>query len=39
LPSDTPVFAVLVFFTIILVGALCFFPVVAIGPIAEFLQH
>jgi K+-transporting ATPase ATPase A chain len=39
LPSDTPIFAVLVFFTIILVGALCFFPMVAIGPIVEFLQH
>jgi K+-transporting ATPase ATPase A chain len=39
LPNDTPVFAVLVFFTIVLVGALCFLPVLALGPIAEFLQH
>jgi K+-transporting ATPase ATPase A chain len=39
LPSDTPVFAVLVFFTIVLVGALCFFPILALGPIVEFLQH
>jgi potassium-transporting ATPase potassium-binding subunit len=39
LPSDTPIFAVLVFFTIVLVGALCFFPVLALGPIVEFLQH
>jgi K+-transporting ATPase ATPase A chain len=39
LPSDTPVFAVLVFFTILLVGALCFFPALALGPIVESLQH
>jgi K+-transporting ATPase ATPase A chain len=39
LPSDTPVFAVLVFFTIVLVGALCFFPALALGPIVESLQH
>jgi K+-transporting ATPase ATPase A chain len=39
LPNDTPIFAVLVFFTILLVGALCFFPALALGPIVEFLQH
>jgi K+-transporting ATPase ATPase A chain len=39
LPSDTPTFGVLVFGTILLVGALCFLPVLALGPIAEFLGH
>ena len=39
LPSDTPIFAVLVFFTIVLVGALCFLPALALGPIVEFLPH
>ena len=39
LPNDTPVFAILVFFTIVLVGALCFFPALALGPIVEYLQH
>lgn len=39
LPNDTPIFAVLVFFTILLVGALCFFPALALGPIVESLRH
>jgi K+-transporting ATPase ATPase A chain len=39
LPSDTPIFAVLVFFTILLVGALCFFPALALGPIVESIQR
>jgi len=39
LPSDSPTFGVLVFATIVLVGALCFLPVLALGPIAEFLGH
>lgn len=39
LPSDTPLFGALVFATIVLVGALCFFPALALGSIAEFLQH
>jgi potassium-transporting ATPase potassium-binding subunit len=39
LPSDTPTFGVLVFGTILLVGALCFFPALALGPIVEFFQH
>ena len=37
LPSDTPAFGVLVFGTILLVGALCFFAALALGPIAEAL--
>lgn len=39
LPSDSPTFGVLVFGTILLVGALCFFPALALGPIVEFLHH
>jgi K+-transporting ATPase ATPase A chain len=38
-PNDTPTFGALVFGTVILVGALCFFPAVALGPIVEFLRH
>jgi len=37
LPSDTPAFGALVFGTILLVGALCFFASLALGPIAESL--
>jgi len=39
LPSDSPTFAVLVFGTIVLIGALCFLPALALGPIAEALQR
>jgi K+-transporting ATPase ATPase A chain len=39
LPSDTPTFGMLVFGTILLIGALCFLPALALGPIAEFFQH
>ncbi|MBZ5626146.1 MAG: potassium-transporting ATPase subunit KdpA, partial [Acidobacteriia bacterium] len=39
LPSDTPTFGALVFGAILLVGALCFFPALALGPIVEFFQH
>jgi K+-transporting ATPase ATPase A chain len=39
LPSDTPTFGALVFATVLLVGALCFFPALALGPIVEFCQH
>lgn len=39
LPSDAPIFGVLVFGTILLGGALCFFPALALGPIVEFLRH
>jgi potassium-transporting ATPase potassium-binding subunit len=38
-PSDTLTFAALVFGTILLVGALCFLPALALGPIAESLRH
>jgi len=37
LPSDTPTFGALVFGTILLIGALCFFAALAVGPIAESL--
>jgi K+-transporting ATPase ATPase A chain len=39
LPSDTAAFGALVFATIVLVGALCFLPALALGPIVEFFQH
>jgi K+-transporting ATPase ATPase A chain len=39
LPSDIPTFGALVFGTILLVGALCFFPALALGPVVEFFQH
>jgi K+-transporting ATPase ATPase A chain len=39
LPCDTPTFGALVFGTIVLVGALCFFPALALGPIVEFLRQ
>ena len=39
LPSDTPAFGALVFGTILLVGALCYFAALALGPIAESLGH
>jgi K+-transporting ATPase ATPase A chain len=39
LPSDTATFGALVFATILLLGALCFFPALALGPIVEFLRH
>jgi K+-transporting ATPase ATPase A chain len=38
LPSDTVTFGVLVFGTIVLVGALSFMPALALGPLMEFLQ-
>jgi K+-transporting ATPase ATPase A chain len=38
LPCDTVTFGVLVLGTVVLVGALCFLPVLALGPIAEHLQ-
>jgi K+-transporting ATPase ATPase A chain len=37
-PSDTPTFGVLVLGTVLLVGALCFLPALALGPIAEHLK-
>jgi K+-transporting ATPase ATPase A chain len=38
LPSDTVTFGVLVLGTLLLVGALCFLPALALGPIAEHVQ-
>jgi K+-transporting ATPase ATPase A chain len=38
LPSDTVTFGVLVLGTLLLVGALCFLPALALGPIADHLQ-
>lgn len=38
-PSDTLTFGGLVFGAILLVGALCFFPALALGPIVEFLHR
>jgi K+-transporting ATPase ATPase A chain len=37
LPTHTPLFVTLVVFTILLIGALTFFPPLALGPIAEHL--
>lgn len=39
LPSDTATFGALVYGVILLVGALCFFPALALGPLLEFYQH
>jgi K+-transporting ATPase ATPase A chain len=39
LPSDSVLFGVLVLGTILLVGALSFLPALALGPIAEALEH
>jgi K+-transporting ATPase ATPase A chain len=39
LPSDSVAFGALVLGTIVLVGALCFLPALALGPITEALQH
>ncbi|HVA20960.1 MAG TPA: potassium-transporting ATPase subunit KdpA [Candidatus Micrarchaeia archaeon] len=39
LPSDTPVFVVLLLGTVLLVGGLTFLPAMALGPIAEQLVH
>ena len=38
MPCDTPTFGVLVLGTVVLVGALCFLPALALGPIAEHLH-
>ena len=38
LPCDTVTFGILTLGTVLLVGALCFLPAVALGPIAEHLQ-
>jgi K+-transporting ATPase ATPase A chain len=38
LPTHTPLFAVLLIVTVIMVGALTFVPALALGPIVEHLQ-
>ncbi len=38
LPTHTPLFAVLLMITVIMVGALTFIPALALGPIVEHLQ-
>ncbi len=39
LPADSATFGILVFATVLLVGAVCFLPALALGPIAEALHH
>jgi len=39
LPCDTPTFGALVFGSVVLTAALCFLPVLALGPIVERLQR
>ena len=39
LPGDSAAFGALVLATILLAGALCFLPALALGPIAEALGH
>jgi K+-transporting ATPase ATPase A chain len=39
LPCDTPLFGLLLVSTIVLVGAVCFLPALALGPIADLLQR
>jgi K+-transporting ATPase ATPase A chain len=38
LPTHTPLFVTLLVFTVLLVGALTFFPALALGPIVEHMQ-
>jgi K+-transporting ATPase ATPase A chain len=38
MPCDTVTFGVLVLGAVVLVGALCFLPALALGPIAEYLE-
>jgi K+-transporting ATPase ATPase A chain len=39
LPTDSATFGALLLGTILLVGAVCFLPALALGPIAEALGH
>jgi potassium-transporting ATPase potassium-binding subunit len=39
LPADSATFGILLLATVLLVGAVCFLPALALGPIAEALQH
>jgi K+-transporting ATPase ATPase A chain len=38
LPTHTPLFVVLLVGTVLIVGALAFLPVLALGPVVEQLQ-
>jgi K+-transporting ATPase ATPase A chain len=38
IPTDTPLFAVLVIGAALIVGALSYFPALALGPVIEHLQ-
>jgi len=38
LATDTPLFVVLLAATVVIVGALAFFPALALGPVVEELQ-
>ena len=38
LPTHTPLFVMLLIGTVLLVGALTFFPALALGPVVEHLQ-
>lgn len=38
LPTHTPLFIFMLIFVVLLVGALSFFPALALGPVAEFFQ-
>jgi K+-transporting ATPase ATPase A chain len=38
LPTHTPLFAVLLIITVLMVGALTFVPALALGPVVEYLQ-
>ena len=38
MPTDTPLFAILVIGTALIVGALSYFPALALGPIVEHLR-
>lgn len=38
LPTHTPLFIILLIFVTLIIGALTFFPVTALGPIAEYLM-
>jgi K+-transporting ATPase ATPase A chain len=37
LPTDTPLFVVFLASVVVIVGALCFFPALSLGPIVEHL--
>ena len=39
MPCDTLTFAVVVLGSVLLIGALCFLPALALGPIAEYLHR